>query len=284
MRTLLIVLLSLVLVPSALAGPIVERAATALANDPVYVDPQAEHALSAADEQRLQNEIEQQGKGPIYVAVLPNAAVAEAGGDALGVLDELEKSVGGRGVYAVVAGDHFRAESTDLGSGKAGDLATDAFNEHRSEGVEAVLVDFVDRVGEQRSGGGDGGGGGLLGRIGLFPILVVGGIAFFLFRSRRRRRVQADEAAAVKAAAREDLVALADDVQGLERKVEGNQAAKRDYDAALEQYSRASSAFDRARTPEQLAPVAEALEEGRYLMASAEARLDGQSPPERRPA
>src|SRR4051812_815904 len=175
MRTLLIVLLSLVLVPSALAGPIVERAATALANDPVYGDPQAEHALSAADERRLENEIEQQGKGPIYIAVLPDAAVAEGGGAALGVLDDLAKSVGGRGVCAVVAGDPFRAESTDLGPGKAGDLASNAFNAHRSEGVEAVLVDFVDRVGEQRSGGGgDGGGGGLLGRIGLFPILVVG--------------------------------------------------------------------------------------------------------------
>ena len=64
----------------------------------------------------------------------------------------------------------------------------------------------------------------------------------------------------------------------------GNPAAKRDYDAALEQYARASGSFDRARTPEQLEPVAAALEEGRYLMASAEARLEGAAPPERRPA
>jgi hypothetical protein len=53
--------------------------------------------------------------------------------------------------------------------------------------------------------------------------------------------------------------------------------------AALDRYSRASSALDRARTPQQLAPVAEALEEGRYLMASAQARLAGEQPPERRP-
>ena len=75
--------------------------------------------------------------------------------------------------------------------------------------------------------------------------------------------------------AREDLVALAEDVQGLKQKVETNEPAKRDYLAALEQYSRASDAFDRARTPAQLAPIAEALEEGRYLMASADARLEG---------
>ena len=58
----------------------------------------------------------------------------------------------------------------------------------------------------------------------------------------------------MKETAREDLVALADDVQGLEHKVESNEPAKRDYLAALEQYSRASDAFDRARTPAQLAP------------------------------
>jgi hypothetical protein len=88
----------------------------------------------------------------------------------------------------------------------------------------------------------------------------------------------------VKETAREDLVALADDVQGLEHKVDGNDAAKRDYLAALDKYSQASSKFDRAMSPGQLAPVAESLEEGRYLMASAESRLEGKEPPERRPA
>jgi hypothetical protein len=80
------------------------------------------------------------------------------------------------------------------------------------------------------------------------------------------------------------LTALADEVQGLEQKVEGNAAAKQDYLAALDKYSAASAAFDRASTPAELAPVAESLEDGRYLMASAEARLAGKTPPERRPA
>jgi hypothetical protein len=66
--------------------------------------------------------------------------------------------------------------------------------------------------------------------------------------------------------------------------VEGNEAAHRDYLAALDKYSDASSVFDRAATARQLAPVAESLEEGRHLMASAEARLEGKEPPERRPA
>jgi hypothetical protein len=285
MRIALLVLLALVLAPTAAAGPIVDRAAAALANDPVYVDPQAERALSPAETARLRTEIETRGHGPIYVAVLPNAALAEAGGDAVGVADLLQKALGRRGVYAVVAGNHFRAESTDLGSGKAGKLATEAFQAHGSEGVAPVLVDFVDRVGDVRSGGsGSSGGGGLFGRIGALPLLVLAGIAFFGFRSLRRRRAAADQTVAVKQAAREDLVALAEDVQELEQRVEGNAGAKRDYDAALEQYARASSAFDRARTADQLQPVAEALEEGRYLMAAAESQLEGRELPERRPA
>ena len=152
-----------------------------------------------------------------------------------------------------------------------------------SDGIAATLVDFVDRVGAERSG--NDGGGRSFGSIGLFPILLIGGILFFVYR-----KLQACDAptridsARCSETAREDLVALADDVQGLEQKVEANEPAKRDYLAALDQYSRASDAFDRARTPAQLAPVAEALEEGRYLMASAEARLEGKEPPERRPA
>jgi len=113
--------------------------------------------------------------------------------------------------------------------------------------------------------------------------LVVAALAFLGFRTFRRRRVQQDETGDVREAARDDLVALADDVRELEQRVAGNPAAKRDYEAALEQYSRASSSFDRARSAQQLAPVAKALEEGRYLMASAEARLEGLQPPERRP-
>jgi hypothetical protein len=111
---------------------------------------------------------------------------------------------------------------------------------------------------------------------------VVAGL--FLYRSFKRRRQRAGDFRVVKEAAREDLVALADDVQGLEHRVEGNAAATRDYLAALDKYSQASSAFDRAVSPSQLAPVAESLEEGRYLMASAGARLEGKAPPERRPA
>ncbi|HEX4679250.1 MAG TPA: hypothetical protein VH210_08650 [Gaiellaceae bacterium] len=279
-RILVVLLLALALAPAAAAGTIINRAAQALSNDAVYVDPAAT-TVSPANAEVLRREILLKGDGPIYIAVLPQAALAEAGGSAVGISDELHRILGRRGVYAVVAGNQFRAESTDLGTGEAGKLATKAFQAHHIEGVTPTLVDFVDRVGAARSGSGSSGGGK---SFGWWPIVILAIAGLFVYRTIKRRRQNATDFVAVKETAREDLVALADDVQGLEHKVDGNDAAKRDYLAALDKYSQASSAFDRAASPAQLAPVAESLEEGRYLMASAESRLEGKEPPERRPA
>jgi hypothetical protein len=59
--------------------------------------------------------------------------------------------------------------------------------------------------------------------------------------------------------------------------------AKQRYEQALQAYQRASEIFDRAKRPEDLAPVSETLEEGRYAMACAKALLEGRPQPERRP-
>src|SRR4051794_8653607 len=278
MRLALIVLLALALAPVANAGESIDRAASSLANDPVYIDPASTYHVDAA---ALRSEIESNGDGPIYIAVLSAAALAEGGGDATGVIDQLHTALGRRGVYAAVVGNHFRAESTDLSGGQAGKLATAAFNAHRSDGVQAVLLDFVDRVGAARGGDSSGGGGG---GFSWWWLIVPAIIAFLILRSVRSRRRTAADFRVVKETAREDLTALADDVQDLEHKVEGNEPARHDYLAALDKYAAASAAFDRAGTPTELSPVAESLEDGRYLMASAEARLAGQEPPERRPA
>jgi hypothetical protein len=274
-------LLALTLVPAAQAGEILDRAAAALQNDPVYVDPDADPALTDAEKQGVEDAISGRGGGPIYIAVLPAAAHREAGGDATEALRRLVNGVDRRGVYAIVAGGQLRAGATGntgLDKGEAPRLATRAFATQHENGLASTLVDFVDRVGAARENNGDGNG------FRWWPIALVGVVVFLTYRVLRRRRAQSDDLAEVKEAAREDLVALADDVAGLEDDVERDPAAKRDYLAALDQYGRASQAFDRAGTPAQLEPVAKALDEGRYLMTSAKARLDGHEPPERRPA
>ncbi|PZS14675.1 MAG: hypothetical protein DLM64_01295 [Solirubrobacterales bacterium] len=103
---------------------------------------------------------------------------------------------------------------------------------------------------------------------------------FFGHKSRHER--EWDE---VRSSAQDDLVALGDDIRALDVDIAMpgvTQEAKDRYEQALEAYQRASQIFDRARQPEDLAPVSETLEEGRFAMSYAKALLEGRPPPERR--
>jgi hypothetical protein len=275
---------ALLVVPVAEAGPIIDRAVAALSSDPVYVDAAAKLAPSAADQDRLREKIDGAGAGPVYIAILPNAAELEAGGSPDGVLQAIHTGLGLEGTYAAVIGTHFRAGSEGvLPRGVAGRLATAALTAHRGAGVTATLLDFIDRVAAERRGDGDGGGqpsgaGGV-----VIALLIAGVVAFLLLQAVRRRRRSQAELAEVKAAAHDDLVSLAEDVQKLEQPVESNPQAKHEYTQALDSYDKASGSYDRATEPRQLEAVATALEEGRWHMSAAQALVDGHAPPERRP-
>lgn len=131
----------------------------------------------------------------------------------------------------------------------------------------------------------------------LLPPLLMAGLALSLSRRRARPVELATytpplaytppmEFEDVRRVAQDDLLALADDIRELDLEVElpdADPAGKRDYAVALDRYERAARAFDRARTPEDLEAVSAALEEGRFAMTSAKARLEGRPPPERRP-
>src|SRR3954468_16216434 len=86
-----------------------DAAASALRSNPVYVDSSAERARDV-DADRLRARI-RQGDSPIFVDVLPAAAVNEAGGDVNRLPAVLAARVGLGGTYAVVAGSSFRAAS-----------------------------------------------------------------------------------------------------------------------------------------------------------------------------
>jgi len=289
MRTLgLTVLAALALAATAAAqDTLLDRTAAELRSDPVYIHPDTT-LVSADDERRIERAIDDQARGPLFVAVLPASARQEAGGTTADVALRLGRLVEGDGVYAVVVGNQFRAVSTDLGRDQAGALATRAFLIHRDDGVTAVLLDFVQRVGAVRersrssAESKDSGGG--------FPtwLLVAGGAiaAFFGFRKFRRRREQTRELADVKAVAREDLVALADDVVGLDDEVERPDArpeAKDAYVRAMDAYQRADDSFDKAKSPRDISKVTSALAEGRREMEVSKALLAGKEPPPDRP-
>jgi hypothetical protein len=250
----------------------------------VYVDPAAQEPVDAA---AVRREVERAAPGPMYVAVLPAAALQEAGGDPDGVLLALHARLGRRGTYALVVGNHFRAGSQGvLRQGVAGELATQALDARRGEGPTAVLTYFVDLVAQARRNGGQApggnpGGGGIT----LLALLALGGVGFVVFRTLRARQRDRAQLEEVKAAAHDDLIALADDVQRLERAVDASTdaAAKQAYGHALDCYDAAGRAFDRARRPRDLESVTTQLEEGRYSMAVADALVNGRRPPERRP-
>ncbi|HXV02280.1 MAG TPA: hypothetical protein VFP24_01790, partial [Gaiellaceae bacterium] len=239
MKTLIVVVAAAALLLAAPAGAaVVEDAAQALRSDPVYVHPEA-RLLSDMDAAALRRQIGTEANGPLFIALLPESAKDETGGSATEVALRLGRMVRIPGVYAVVVGNQFRAVSTDLGSGRAAALATEAFEAHRNEGVYPVLSDFISRVGEarQRPPGAATGGSREGSRFWLIGLVVGGAVVAGVLFARRKRRAR--ELAEVKSIAREDLVALADDVSGLEADVERSPEAKEAYSRALNEYDRA---------------------------------------------
>jgi hypothetical protein len=106
-------------------------------------------------------------------------------------------------------------------------------------------------------------------------------VPFFGHKTRREREWEE-----VRSSAQDDLVSLGDDIRSLDVDIQmpGVSAeARQRYEQALEAYERASHIFDQAKRPEDLSPVSETLEEGRYAMACAKALLEGRPVPERRP-
>jgi hypothetical protein len=117
--------------------------------------------------------------GVALAVALPAAAIDDVGGDPGQVPSTLGQDVGLRGTHGVVAGTRFRAASNVLRRGRAGALATAAFQAASAQGPEAVLATFIDRVNQESdaAGQGPGGGGGTDGR-GLLALAAIGGGAF----------------------------------------------------------------------------------------------------------
>jgi hypothetical protein len=263
---LAVALLFTAAVPAASAQDAVERAAEALRDDTVYVDPAVDDVEAGA----LRRAISDRGVD-VRIAVLPESA-----GDPRELAPELADRVGEPGDYALVAGTRIVAGP----SAEASSAARAAASADNS--TQAVLLDFVDRVASEQGGGDDGGigAGGLI----LLGLAGAGGAAVLVSR-RRRRQEQAAEFAEVKDNARDDLVVLGEEIRALDLDMQMpdvSGGAKTDYETAVNAYDRANRAYESARRAQDLEPVGAALEEGRWAMLSARARLEGREPPERR--
>jgi hypothetical protein len=286
-----LVVLAGVLAGVARAGAQVDATVQALRSAPLYSAPKAELGLSSADQSRVERAIAQDEPGPMYIAVLPDRARAETGGDTTELVRAIGTSLRRPGTYVVLAGRQLRAGSTLLPRGEAGRLAAKALEVHRGDGAAAVLADLVHRVAQARKGdsggdsGGPGAGSGGSSALALLGLLAIGGGAFAFVRSRRRRRELATQMEELRRVARDDLVSLGDEVRAVDLDVEmpgAAPAAREDLGKALACYEEAERRFATARTPDDFGPVTSACEEGRYWMAAVRAQLAGSAPPERR--
>lgn len=268
MRALAMIIAFLALAAPAAAQDVVDRVVEGLRDDPVYVDPNAEGTLSASEADALRRRIE----GDVRVAVLPPSA-----GSANALAAELRSRLGGS--VAVVTGDTLQVD----GSPQVERAATEAVEGNNGQGAAAVLLDFVDRASGARPMEDEDNGGGSGGLI-ILGLAGAGGAAL-LVRRGRRRRAEAAEFAEVKDNARDDLVALGDDIRALDLDVDMpgvSPDARADYERAVNAYDVADTKWKGARRPRDLEPVGSALEEGRWAMSSAKARLEGVEPPEHR--
>ncbi len=279
---LAVTLVSLLVAPTAQAAPDVSQAAAALrGGETVFVDPAAENSLSSAEVSQITAQANATGI-PMFIAVLP--ASAAAGGTADDVLRELNSQIGLGGVYAVVVGDEFRAGST---SGSVSDLATQAFRAERGKGAAAVLGEFIAltdaRFGSASStttGGESSGTGSLV----LLLVLIVGGAVVVIVLVRRRRRVAAQQLATVRTTIDRDVTEYGERLAAFDvHDPAMDEAARADVQRALDDYDRARMSVATMRRAEDAQSVTTALEDGRFALACAQARMTGQALPERRP-
>jgi hypothetical protein len=305
-------------VPAAVAAT-PDEIAGALASDPVYVDPAADPTITSSEAARLRSAIDGSIAGPVFVAVIGGDALDAAGGDPQLLVDRIADEVGVSGAYAVVADGRFRTAARGSRSpASVAGAADQAFAEGRRDGVARVLEAFVQRLDADGAGAGlpagpadgsavaarvagDDTGLAFVGLGGLLvPLLMIGG-AFFVVRRlvRRRASVAFDDpdpfvvptsegspfAGDVRALAEQDVLDLGSDIYDLDPVVHATDAPR----PALEEFRRAVGHYDRAQEllrvavePDDLAPVTEAIEHGRYAIAATRARLAGEELPERR--
>ncbi|MDX3526427.1 hypothetical protein P1P75_08230 [Streptomyces sp. ID05-39B] len=275
--------------PRAAADTSVSTIAAALRESPVYVDPAASADFSQADAHALQKTIEDADK-PVFVAVLP------AGYPTGNLFTDLRTATGVTGLYAIRLGDRFdaRADPSVLPASAVRNLVTSVQGENDAT---AQLDAFTDRALANMGGSapaswdssGSGGGVSTTGLITAGVLVAAGGAgAYTLVRRNRRRHADEQRAALerLRVVVDEDVTAYGEELDRLDfhpGEPGADDAMRGDYEHALDAYEKAKSAMAGATRPEDVRPVTETLEDGRFALARLAARRAGEPLPERRP-
>ncbi|WP_329567913.1 EGFR-like transmembrane domain-containing protein [Kitasatospora sp. NBC_01266] len=281
--------LLLLLAPgAAVAAGGLDDASAALKQGKVYVDPAMTGQFSQAQADALTKTIKDADK-PILVAVVP----ATSQYPAATVIADLRTKAGVTGVYAVWRGTQFavRTDGAALNELTARNYAQAAFDSHHGD-INATLTDFVTSAAPKVRGHAPGSGGsGISAALIVVPlaILALVGVGGFLLvrRARKRREEQlAAELRALRTVVDEDITAFGEELERLDftpGAPGADDAQRADYEHALDAYERAKRTMDEAQRPEDVKAVTEALEDGRFSLATLAARRAGRPLPERRP-
>ncbi|WP_037677642.1 hypothetical protein [Streptomyces griseus] len=275
--------------PRAGAATSVSTIAAALRESPVYVDPAASGQLSEADANALEKQIKDADK-PLFIAVLPKDYPKQD------LFTDLRTATGVTGLYAIRLGDEFsaRADSTVLSNAAVRNLVTSVSDESNAK---TQLDDFTDRALTNMGGsapaswGSDGSRGGVsaTGLITVGAILLAGGAGAYTLVRRNRRRHENEQRAALerlRVVVDEDITAFGEELDRLDfhpAERGADDAMRADYERALDAYDTAKTSMAQARRPEDVRPVTQALDDGRFSLAQLAARRERRPLPERRP-
>ncbi|WP_371479387.1 hypothetical protein [Kitasatospora sp. NBC_00315] len=280
--------LLLLLAPAASAAGGLDAATSALKQSQVFVDPAMEGRFSRSQADALAARIKAADK-PVFVAVVP----ATDDYAARTVFEDLRTKVGIVGTYAIWRGDRFlaRSDRAALAPATADKIAGAALRSHPGD-VNGTVTDFVDQALPQVKGHGvaSSGGGVPVAAI-VVPLALLalaGGGVLLLFRragkrKEERRRAELDQ---LRRVVDEDITAFGEELDRLDFSPgapDADDAQRGDYTQGLDSYERAKRTMDEAKGPEDVTAVTEALEGGRFALATLAARREGRPLPERRP-
>lgn len=281
---LLPVLLSgLVLVPAAPASASGDSSpatvAAALRRDPVYVDADVDRDV--LDAAQVRGQIARSTQVPVYVAVLPQAAVRATGSERA-LNQAIGQRLGASVVLFTVVGDSLTGgagSATGLGPGQADAIAKAAGSGSLTDRLVQAVGQVQSAAAQQGGSGGgtgssgqgyssDGGGSGGGAVLGVLALLGVGGGALY-YASARKRRLRQQEGS------RADVTSLYDrlgaDVSNLS--AGDDPVARQALADAAERYNATGALLAQADTPGEYEAARRTVVEGLAAARLARERL-----------
>lgn len=291
----------------ASADATVRQIAAALRADPVYVADSQSRLLSVPDRGRIRLRIVRRDIGRIQIAVVSPRSAQRAGGIG-GLANAIDQAMPGRrGALVATTGSAFHVVTSHGVVEPTAAALRSAVESHRGDGLAAQLLAGVDGIAEVDPGGGadvnapttavpSAGGGSASNDVGddigesfrIGVLIVAAAIALpfvlgamvFLLGVRRRRAAAQDREEIDRGDARDELVALGEEIEALDLDVEMPDASARGRDAyeqALRLYDRANQLLAKDDPSEvELYEARRSVEEGRSRIAAARDALTRQ--------